>query len=283
MVKIGYLGPEGSFSQLATEIWINKLNLKRDEVDFITSTTIPFLIESIEKGIVDYSILPLENSIEGNVNITIDALIQSSTRIVGEIIVKINHCLAVKSETVAVKEKLQVIYSHPQALSQCYHYLTKHFPKANFIAVESTSKAAQTVAQSKETAGAVCSKQAAINNNLFIIAENIQDHADNKTRFIAVGKKNPISGEKNKTTLIIALPENKPGGLYKVLKEFADERINLTKIESRPTKKELGEYLFFIECVGHVEDMKLAKVLEKLSSQAALLKVLGSYPIAEEV
>lgn len=278
MIKIGYLGPEGSYSEIAAKIWESKLNL--GQASFISSTTIPFLVNSIERGTVDYCILPLENSIEGNINITIDALIASSTRIVGEIIIKVDHCLAAKYET--TKDELQVIYSHAQALSQCYHYITRHFPNVILKPVDSTSKAAKIVAASQECSGAICSKQAALSNNLKIIAERIQDYSDNKTRFIAIGKHNPICAKINKTTLVIALPENKPGGLYKVLKEFADEKINLTKIESRPTKKDLGEYLFFIECIGHTEDLKLANVLDKLSSQAALLKVLGSYPIASE-
>ncbi|HHU32343.1 MAG: prephenate dehydratase [Zhaonellaceae bacterium] len=278
MIKIGYLGPEGSYCEIAAKMWQEILGLK--DANLISSTTIPFLIQSIEKDIMDYSIVPLENSIEGNINITMDELIRTEARIVGEIIIKVDHCLAVRPET--TRNKLQRIYSHSQALSQCYHFITASFPNALLIPVESTSKAAELVAKSKKNSGAICSKQAALNNNLIILAEKIQDYQDNKTRFVAVSKHRPKPAKKNKTTLVIALPKNKPGGLYRVLKEFADEQINLTKIESRPTKKELGEYLFFIECVGHIQDQGLNNVLNILSSKAALLKVLGSYPIAEE-
>lgn len=278
MIKIGYLGPEGSYSEVAAKKWLETLGLK--EAILIPSSTIPFLVESINKDITDYSIVPLENSIEGNINITIDELIRTETRIVGEIIVKIDHCLAVRPET--SRNKIQTIYSHSQALSQCYHFITAYYPDAILIPVESTSKAAELVAKGNKDSGAICSKQAALNNSLVILAEKIQDYRDNKTRFVAVSKHKPKPAKKNKTTLVIALPENKPGGLYGVLKEFADEQIDLTKIESRPTKKELGEYLFFIECIGHIQDESLNKVLSLLSSKAAFLKVLGSYPIAEE-
>jgi len=278
VIKIGYLGPEGSYCEIAAKKWQETLGLK--DAILIPSNTIPFLIESIKKDMADYSIVPLENSIEGSVNITIDELIRTETRIVGEIIVKIDHCLAVRPET--TRNKIQTIYSHSQALSQCYHFVTSSFPDALLIPVESTSKAAELVAKGKKDTGAICSKQAALNNNLVVLAEKIQDYKDNKTRFLAVSKHRPKPANKNKTTLVIALPENKPGGLYSVLKEFADEQIDLTKIESRPTKKELGEYLFFIECIGHIQDQNLNKVLSSLSSKAAFFKALGSYPIAKE-
>ena len=170
----------------------------------------------------------------------------------------------------------------PQALSQCYHYLTIHFPNVRIVSAESTGAAAQLVAEGPNYWAAVCSKEAAILYGLKIIDEKIQDFPDNKTRFLVISKNKLFPPANNKTTLVIALPENKPGGLYKVLKEFADQNINLTKIESRPTKKELGEYLFYIDCVGHMEDVNLSQVLSKLSSQVSFLKVLGSYPIINE-
>lgn len=278
MLKIGFLGPEGSYSELAAKIWKDRGNLKN--VHFVSSDTIPYLVENTEKGNLDYSIIPLENSIEGTVNISIDALIRTEAKIVGEVIIKVNHCLAVRPET--EKINLKTIYSHAQALSQCYHYLMSNFPEIQLKAVNSTSEAAKLVAESRENCGAICSVQAALKYNLKIIAENIQDYPDNKTRFIVLSKNDCEPGIKNKTTLVIALPENKPGVLYKVLKEFAEYQINLTKIESRPTKKELGEYLFIIECIGHIQDYELNKVLTNLAAQAVLLKILGSYPVDEE-
>jgi prephenate dehydratase len=278
MSKIGFLGPEGSYTEIAAKAWKDRVGLKN--VSFIPSSTIPFLIQSIEKGILDYCIMPLENSIEGNINVSMDALISTDVKIIGEIIIKIDHCLAINYQT--DKNKINAIYSHPQALSQCYGYITKHFPKATLKSVGSTSEAARLIANGHENEAAICSKQAALNHNLKIIAEKIQDYPDNKTRFIVIGAKSPVRASKYKTSLIIALPENKPGGLYKVLKGFAKENINLTKIESRPTKKDLGDYLFFIECIGHAQDSKLKKILEHLATQTALFKVLGSYPTADE-
>lgn len=271
-INIGYLGPAGTFTELAAKKWEEKLGVV---AKLKSLSSIPHLVTGVLQGHLNYAVLPMENSIEGTVNLTIDTIIKTDAKIVGEIVLNIQHYLAVKSKPAG---SLQKIFSHPQALAQCYDYIMKNFPNAELVETASTAQAAKIVADGPPFWAAICSYHAAQEYGLELLAQGIQEHSANKTRFLVVGEKFlPVSG-KDKTSLVVALHENRPGGLYKILKLFAEANINLTKIESRPTKKELGEYLFWIDCEGHRELQPLQGVLQELSSQVALLKILGSYP-----
>ncbi|WP_227766145.1 prephenate dehydratase [Zhaonella formicivorans] len=274
-IKVGYLGPEGTFTEQAAKKWADQ-SLEKPAQLFPVSN-IPQLVHNVCDGEFVYGVLPVENSIEGTVNLTVDTLIKAKAVIIGEVITEIEHCLVLKK---GASHKIQVVFSHPQALAQCYDYLSREFAGVNLVQVASTAEAARMVAEGPPGWAAVCSKHAAMSYGLDILAAGIQDYLENKTRFLVIGKNIAPPSGFDKTSLVIALPQNRPGGLYRVLKEFADAEINLTKIESRPTKKELGEYLFWIDCEGHIEDDKLKKVLKQLSTQAALLTILGSYPRA---
>ncbi|MDS1030672.1 prephenate dehydratase [Bacillota bacterium LX-D] len=273
MVKVGYLGPEGTFSAQAAQKWVKSVGLKNYILQPINSIT--YQISQVMEGKLNYSILPIENSVEGTVNIALDTLVKYEVLIVGEFVLPIEHCLAVKEAGIIQPE---VVFSHPQALAQCYDYLAKNFTEISTVQVSSTGEAARMVAEGPLGWAAICSKNAAERYGLYIMAQNIQDYAGNKTRFLVIGKDSPQPTGNDKTSLVIALPQNQPGGLYRILHSFAVENINLTKIESRPTKRELGEYLFYIDCEGHQQDSKLFKVIEKLKQNAVFLKVLGSYP-----
>lgn len=271
-VNIGYLGPAGTFTELAAKKWKNRLGLT---AKLIPLPNIPQLVKGVLQGCLTYAVLPMENSIEGTVNLTIDTLIKNDVKIVGEIVVNIEHCLAVRDVTTSSIKK---IFSHPQALAQCYDYLTKNFPDAELVETASTAQAAKMVADGPPGWAAICSSHAAHDYGLKLLKQGIQDHSGNKTRFLVIGSELLPATGMDKTSMIVALYENRPGGLYKILKLFAEANINLTKIESRPTKKELGEYLFWIDCDGHREVQPLQGVIQELSSQVALLKILGSYP-----
>lgn len=275
MHNIAYLGPPGTFSEQAARDWLAGQQVS---AEFVPLDTIPEVLMAVAGGRVSFGVVPVENSIEGTVNLTLDLLLQEKgLRVRGEVVQKIRHCLVGRKKVVG--GSIRVIYSHPQALAQCRQYLQKYLPDARLQQSASTAEAAYLVSIGASDLAAISSLNAARRYGLEIYADNIQDYPDNKTRFMVVGRDGGDTPTgRDKTSLVVALPENRPGGLYSILKEFADADINLTKIESRPTKKELGEYLFFLDCLGHCEEVRLQSVLERMRAKVALLQVLGSYP-----
>ncbi|MGI6552774.1 MAG: prephenate dehydratase [Bacillota bacterium] len=243
------------------------------------------LFKDLSSGQLQAIIVPVENSTEGAVNASLDLLASMPDLAVrGEINLPVEHCLLV-AQPIKMEEILEV-YSHPQALAQCYHYLQKQLKNASFRQTASTAEAASIVSEKKGEIAAISSQEAADKYNLLIIARGIQDHQGNKTKFWILTKKEiwadgslEITSSLYKTSIITALPYNKPGGLYEVLREFALAQIDLTRIESRPTKKELGEYLFFIDFAGKATEPTISLVLNKLQQKTVMLKILGSYPV----
>jgi prephenate dehydratase len=314
---IGVMGPEGSYSEKAAKLWVLKNGLRDSEFRYFADIEDAFL--AAVKGKSDISVIPVENSIEGSVGVTLDLLLENEAVIIGEIVVKIEHCLLSKGGP----EKIRVILSHPQGLAQCRHFLKKHFPEAELRSTGSTSHAARLAGEFEEMA-AIASPEAAERYGLKILLSNVQDRKENHTRFLvirgeekssekmagAVGAAkgygvsyfNPcmsagkgwhsVSGtgtEKEslsgcKTSLIVYLEKDRPGALYELLGAFAKRGINLTKIESRPSKKELGDYYFYIDFEGHTGDALIKDALKDIKSKAgtkpdsSTLKVLGSYP-----
>lgn len=239
--------------------------------------TITEVAMAVQDGQADAGIVPIENSVEGTVNLTLDLLFAiKEIKIQGEIVLEIEHYLATEKSNAA--GPIEVIYSHPQALAQCRQYLERHYPVARIVPTASTGAAAALVAAGTERAAAIVSRAAVDLYGLEVLAAGIQDFASNKTRFVVLGHGLPAPTGRDKTSLVLALRENRPGGLYQVLKDFADAVIDLTKIESRPAKQELGDYVFFIDCEGHVDHGRLAGVIARLQEKTALLEVLGSYP-----
>ncbi|HWQ44478.1 MAG TPA: prephenate dehydratase [Methanosarcina barkeri] len=236
------------------------------------------------QGKSDISIIPIENSIEGSVGVTLDLLLENEAEIVGEIVVRIEHCLLSKGGP----EKVRVILSHPQGLAQCRHFLKKHFPDAELRSTGSTSHAARLAGEFEEMA-AIASPEAAECYRLKVLLSNIQDKKENYTRFIVLkaGKKTLTEPETEsekcsssacKTSLIVYLEKDRPGALYEILGAFAKRKINLTKIESRPSKKELGDYYFYIDFEGHGSNTLIKDALEDIKAKTDTLKILGSYP-----
>ncbi len=265
---IGILGPEGSYSEKAAKKWNKKSKLRY--CDDIQDT-----VEVLLQNEVDYSIVPVENSLEGSIPLTLDLLMEYQLKIAGEVVIQIKHCLLAKGNISDIK----VIMSHPQALSQCRKFIKKHFRNAEVSPVMSTSLAAKLASGSKDIA-AIASVESAEMYGLKILEENIQDINENFTRFIVVGKETPHATGNDKTSIIIYLQKNRPGALYEILGELAHRNIDLTKIESRPTKKLLGDYLFHIDLRGHIEDALIKETLDRIESKVKMLKILGSYPAA---
>jgi prephenate dehydratase len=272
--SIGYLGPRGTFTQEALEA-----NLPNDFDEQVPYTTVPEVLAAVQSGEVDTGIVPIENSIEGSVRITIDTLaFETDLVIEREITHQIRHRLVARPGV--SRDDIREIVSHPQATAQCRGFLSRWFPQAPIIAANSTAEAAIVVSQSAEPRAAIATELAAAIYGLEVLDRDIEDYATNVTRFVVVGKqKAPRSGA-DKTSIVCFIRENRPGSLLEILQEFASRGINLTKIESRPTKKVLGEYYFFVDIEGHVEDPKVADAIGSLASKLRELKLLGSYPAA---
>ncbi len=267
--KIAILGPRGTFSEEAAYRFMLSpyLVLARDLEE---------IFSLVEKGEVEFGVVPIENSIEGSVHIAQELLIKRNVKIYSEVIMNINHALLAKKGTKI--EDINEIISHPQALAQCKQIIREIGAKTRNA--PSTAEAAREVSK-LENAAAIAPLSAAKLYNLEVLKENVQDVEENKTRFLIISQRDHEPTGRDKTSLILSL-KDKPGALYQILKIFADMNINLTKIESRPSRKALGDYIFFIDFEGHREDEKIKKALKELKSGTSFLKILGSYPAAEE-
>ncbi|NLO89718.1 MAG: prephenate dehydratase [Clostridia bacterium] len=281
-MRVAYLGPRGTFSEEAACQWMKGMKLSGE---LIPCTLIPEVFLMVEENEADVGVVPVENSIEGTVGLSLDYLNKTpDLYIVGEVVLPIRHCIAVNHR---IKDKnfteIKYIYSHSQALGQCREYLKINFPGCELRQASSTAEAASIVASGMEKAAAICSPFAAEKYSLEVIASDIQDYPNNKTRFFVL-ENEPLKfltvEEPGKTSMVFSLPEDSPGSLYMVLKYFAEEKINLMKIESRPAKKELGHYFFYLDCEGYVWEEPLASVIERLEGKTVFLKILGSYPRA---
>jgi prephenate dehydratase len=264
--SIGVLGPQGTFSEKAAKRYSPEAHLRyfRDFEE---------VIAAVEGSEVDIGVVPLENSLEGSVGMTLDALLSRDVKIIGEINLRVRHCLL----GIGQPEEVKVILSHPQALAQCRGYLKRRFPEAELRTTGSTSHAAKLAQEFSEMA-AIADAEAAERYGLGVIDRNVQDSDQNVTRFVVVGREVTEPTGRDKTSLAVYLEQAEPGALWEVLGEFAKRRINLTKIESRPSKRGLGDYYFFIDLEGHVTDPLVEDALARIKEKAAMTKVLGSYP-----
>ena len=270
-IKVAYLGPKGTFSEVATKHYFSSLS----NVKYIEAQAIPDIFKLVEEEIVDYGVVPAENSIEGSVNITLDMLYRSpKVKITGEIVENIQHNLIAKSR---IKRKnLKIILSHPHALAQCRRFIAKNFPNVKLVEVESTAQAVKKLKNIRRAA-AIASEYAAKTYGMKILARDIGDYPNNYTRFLVLGRKDSKPIGRDKTFVIFSL-KDKPGALFNFLKPFAKRNINLTKIESRPSKVKPWEYIFFMEFEGHRKDKKCIEALREAKNLCETLKILGSYP-----
>ena len=274
MVKIGYLGPRGTFSEEAA-----LSALKINENNLVSYPSAAAVIKAVDDGdVIKQGIVPVENSIEGSVNVTLDTLVFDSSDdvlIQKEIISNIHHSLIAPAKT-GIKD-IKRVYSHPQAAAQCRKYIKKELPNADVIASSSTAEAAK-IAYEQNNSAAIGTKLASKLYNLEQIDNNIEDFKENKTRFVLIGKEQAKRTRKDKTSIACFIKKDQPGMLLQILQEFADRDINLTKIQSRPTKKALGEYYFWIDLEGHIKDEIVGELLDCLNHKLRKVRFLGSYP-----
>lgn len=266
-LSIAYLGPEGTFTQAAA------LKHFGHSVNTVAHAGIDQVFSEVESGACHYGVVPVENSIEGVVNHTLDMLLNSSLVVCGEVELRIHHHLMSKA---ADLDTITRVYSHQQSLAQCRRWLDHHLLEAERHPMSSNAEAARAASEDKHAA-AIAGESAADLYGLGILVGNIEDEPDNTTRFLVLGRQaTPPSGN-DKTSLLFSMP-SKPGSLLKMLACFADNNVNLTRIESRPSRRGMWDYVFFVDVEGHINDAGVAAAVQQLEGEASLVKLLGSYP-----
>lgn len=275
MIKIGYLGPKGTFSHEAMNKYM--AGVPHTAKDY---ASIPEILTAVQDDRLDEAIVPIENSIEGAVNVTMDMIaLDVALNIKAELIIPIREHLLVRRGTDL--SKIRHILSHPQPLGQCRRFLSEQLPNALTKAVYSTAAAAEEVAGGAGDLAAIGSAVAAEVYGLEIAVSDIQDHDNNRTRFVVVSKTDAARTGRDKTSIVFST-EDEPGSLYKILDIFNLWGINMTRIESRPARNMLGKYIFFVDLFGHREDDELKDALTMVRKKTTFLKILGSYPVSME-
>jgi chorismate mutase/prephenate dehydratase len=269
---VAYLGPEASNTHAAA---MKKFGAS---VDYHSMGTIEDIFIAVEKGESDNAVIPIENSTEGSVREALDSFVESDLKIVGQIYLDISHALISQVPL----EKIERVYSKDQALAQCRHWLQRHLPHAQPVEAPSTTRAVQ-IAKEDPNGAAVASETAAAYHGVPVLVRNIQDKSDNTTRFFVLGRKpsGPVGGGKDMTSFLISLGDEASahsGSLLKMLMPFGERGINLSKIESRPSKKRPWDYYFFIDVTGHHNDAPMKAAVSELKRFCPMVKWLGSYP-----
>ncbi|MCR4435157.1 MAG: prephenate dehydratase [Clostridiales bacterium] len=273
MKKIGFLGPRGTFSQEALE----KYTKKSPDYASYDFTSIAEMIMAVENGEMDEAVVPIENSLEGAVNVTLDMMASEVNLLIkSEVIIPVSQNLLVKKGTKA--GDIKRILSHPQPIGQCRKYINTRFPGVEIRVVYSTAGAAEEVAKGGGDSAAIGSSAAAEVYNLDILAQDIQDVNNNFTRFVVVSKEDSPRTGWDKTSIVFST-DDKPGALYRVLDIFNLWDINMTRIESRPAKNQLGRYIFFVDISGYKEDEDIRDALTMVRRKTSFYKFLGSYPV----
>lgn len=269
MTRLAYLGPAGTFTEQAAAVHDPSAEL------------VPFPSEhavaaAVEEGKADQGVLPVENSLDGSVTGTLDVLVHDSElKISGEVVLPVELCLIAQPGTTA--DDIEVIYSKPIALNQCRKFLEQHYPKARQASAMSTTAAVQLVMGEPHSA-AIGAERAADQYGAEVLVRGVQDSTYNKTRFVVLDNADREATGSDKTSIAFAVSHDRAGTLVEVLHEFSDREINLTKIESRPSREELGIYIFLIDMEGHRTDAEVAEALAAVESKASFYRVLGSYP-----
>lgn len=266
---IAYLGPEGTFTELAA--------LKHFGHSILTRpmSAIDEVFREVEAGTVSYGVVPIENSTEGVVSHTLDMFINSPLKICGEVLLRVHHHLLSNAGELG---KVKEVMAHRQALAQCREWLSANLPGVTRTAVASNAEAAR-IARERPEVAALGSEHAGGLYQLNILASNVEDEPDNTTRFLVIGRHPVPPSGNDKTSLMVAI-KNKAGALYDILGPLANYELDMTRIESRPSRRGMWDYVFFIDVVGHMDDLPMKRALRALDKEAALLKPLGSYPCA---
>ena len=268
-MTIAYLGPEATFTHQAA---IRRFG---SSLSYASQKTIADVFAEVSRNRADYGVVPVENTTEGVVTHTLDMFVDSDLKIVSQIVLPVQYCLAGNGRL----QDIQRLYVHPQALGQCRQWVQEHLPKVEIFETSSNARSAELAAKGKVNA-AITGILAAEKYGLRVLEQDIQDNADNATRFLVLGRQcSPPTGN-DRTSLMLSVAD-KAGALHQAIAAFRRHKINMTKIESRPSKRKAWEYFFFIDCDGHVQNRKVVKAIQLLGKHCNFVKVLGSYPNAE--
>jgi len=268
-MSIAYLGPEATFTHQAA---IQKFG---SSLRYVSQKTIADVFTEVSRNRADYGVVPVENTTEGVVTHTLDMFVDSDLKIVSQIVLPIQYCLAGNGRLRDIRR----LHVHPQALAQCRQWVQQHLPKVEIFETSSNARSAELAAKGKANA-AVTGILAAEKYGLPVLEQDIQDNAANATRFLVLGRQcSPPTGD-DRTSLLVSVAD-KAGALHQAIAAFRRHKINMTKIESRPSKRKAWEYFFFIDCDGHVQDRKVVKAIQLLGEHCNFVKVLGSYPNTE--
>ena len=267
-LAVAYLGPQGTFSEAAV--------IKRfgQACRGVSCASIDDVFRKVESGEANYGVVPVENSTEGAVGRTLDLLLQSPLKLCGEVLLAVHQCLLSNDVDLSAIKR---VYSHPQSLGQCQDWLNTHLSHAERISVSSNAEAASMAAKEKHSA-AIAGKQAAERFNIQVQAANIEDDPRNTTRFLVIGNLDVAASGQDKTSLVMSAV-NRPGAVHDLLVPLAKHGVSMSKLESRPARAGLWEYVFFVDIDGHQTDKKVAAALSELKEVAAFVKILGSYPV----
>jgi len=268
-LRVAYLGPEGTYSHAAAIAHFGA------EVSLLPCTSIDDVFRFVEEGCAEEGIVPVENSTEGAVGRTLDKLLSTPLKIRGEVMLRIRHHLLRNTTGL---EGIARVYSHAQSLAQCHAWLDRSLPRSSRVPVASNAEAARLAAQDAASA-AIAGQRAAELYGLSVLAEGIEDSPHNTTRFFVLGAGDTAPTGRDKTSLVMSTP-NRPGALLTMLRPLSRHGVSMTKLESRPSRQALWDYVFFVDVEGHARDARVARALADLGERAALLKVLGSYPVA---
>jgi len=270
-MRVGVLGPRGTYAEIAA--W----SQFKGKAEIVPYPMISDVVEAVDRCEVDAGVIPVESLREGSVGESLDALTWADVKIKGEIVIPITHALlGVKGAKI---EKIAQVLSHPQAIAQCRDFLRKNLPRAELVEMGSTARSAEQVSKLRQPhIAAIGPRVLSKIYGLKVLKDEIQGSDKNITRFLLIAKEDSRRTGNDKTSIVFYTADDRPGILHEILGEFASRRINLTKIESRPSKKALGDYLFFIDLEGHREDKRVVEALRGVERKTAMLKVLGSYP-----
>lgn len=275
IIKVGYLGPKGTFTHQAALEYFPKAG-----TEFLTFISTSAIFDNIEKGVIDYGVIPIENSLQGTVRETLDLLIEKDLIIYGEIELRIiQNLISLKNSNLS---KIQTLISHPQAFAQTRTWTKSNLPNVKLVNVNSTAEAVRKVNElNDESYAAIGTEFSSQVYNLKVLSSNIEDNPLNYTRFLIVSKKENDQKEGKIKTSLVYVTKHVPGALYRVLKIYADANINLLKIESRPRRRGRWEYIFLMDFEGDKDDPNIIKILEKMNDNVIWYKILGSYPMAK--
>jgi len=269
MIHVSFQGERGAYSEAAARSFFN------NKIETVPLSTFAEVLENTSSDKTEYAILPVENSLEGSVGESYDLLYSTSLNATGEVYHRIKHCLI----GVGKLDEIDSVYSHPQALGQCRKFIEQHNMKT--IPAYDTAGSVKIVKElNKKNCACIASKAASTIHNMPIIAENIANNSNNYTRFLILSKEKSPETENAKTSIIFSI-KHEPGSLYRILENFHKDSVNLTKIESRPTKTNTWEYNFYVDFEGHEKNPQILEMLDKIKQDTLFMKVLGSYPSAK--